>query len=399
MAEGVLTGRDTLRVLFVEDNADDYLLNLRELRRVGLQVEHATADNRADTVALLQESAWDVVLSDHAMPGFSGQEVVRLVEEIRPGTPCIIVSGAIGETAAVELVQLGAYDFVNKDRIAGLAPAVSRALRMAASRRATRQAEEALRQSEQQLRELNETLEQRVQERTREVMAQNRLIETALNTLKDVFFVISPEGRIVRCNNELASVTGVTREKLQGMRLDSLLHDEDSASCAEWLETTQETGSASQELRLKLAGGGSVPYEFMGASLRDEQGQADGVCGIAQNVAARRQTEYRLKEAIRAVINDATWFAQSVLDKMSDVDVRTTDADDVDLTEREIDVLELLAAGMKNDQIATDLGISYATVRNYVARIYEKLGVHSRAEAVIWARERGFGQGDAPVLT
>ena len=54
--------------------------------------------------------------------------------------------------------------------------------------------------------------------------------------------------------------------------------------------------------------------------------------------------------------------------------------------------------GARNDQIASELGISYSTVRNYVARLYEKLGVHSRAEAVVWARERGFGQGGSDVL-
>lgn len=386
-----------LRVLLVEDSPDDADLNLLELRRNDLLVEGCRVETRDETEKALGAQPWDLVLSDHALPGFSSLEVLELLNDAGLDTPCIIVSGAVGEEAAVQLLHAGAVDYVNKDKLYRLAPAVRRALREAESRRARRSAEEALRRSEQALRELNENLEQRVEERTKELVAQSNLIEAALNTLKDVFYVLDNEQRLVRWNRELDAVTGLDSEQIGRRKLTGLIHNDDREAADRWFETVLATGSGAVELQLLTKGGQFLPYEFTGARLHGGDGLPVGVCGIARNVAARRQTEQHLKQAIREVIDDATWFAQSVLEKMSQVSATGpttgTPVRSADLTERERQVIELIAQGLNNDQIAQELGLTYATIRNYVARIYGKLEVHSRAEAVIWARERGFGSG------
>lgn len=398
MAEATLSNRTPLKVLLVEDNPDDRDLILLELRRSGYQTESASAWTRQETAAQLQQQDWQLVLSDHAMPGFSSAEVLELLQQEQPGTPCIIISGAIGEDAAVRLLQSGAVDYLNKNNLDRLGPAVQRALQAAEARRAREEAEAALLESERRLRELNETLEQRVQERTEEALKQSRLLETAVNTLRDAFYLLDEHGRLVRWNSTLRSVSGLGDERLAGMPLSQLVRREDQEALEAWLQQLNEEGRATTELHFSHSR--DVPFEFTGVLLGDSAGNSEGICGIAHNVAARKQTEAQLKEAIRTVIEDASWFAQSVLDKMT----RVTGSDplpdrDVDLTERETEVLECIAAGRNNEQIATELGLSYATVRNYVARLYGKLGVHSRAEAVIWARERGFGQSDSIMLT
>lgn len=398
MAEAVLNGRTPLRVLIVEDHPDDRDLILLELRRSGFSADSAVAWTRQDTETQLQKQDWQLVLSDHAMPGFSSAEVLELVQQEQPGTPCIIISGAIGEDAAVRLLQSGAIDYLNKSNLDRLGPAVNRALQITEARRAREQAEEALLESERRLRELNENLEQRVQERTEEALRQSQLLETAVNTLRDAFYLLDGHGRLIRWNSTLRSVSGLSEDRLDGMPLSQLIRREDNEALEGWLTEIREQGRATCELH--FSNSKDVPFEFTGVLLGDDAGHDGGFCGIAHNVAARKQTEAQLKEAIKTVIEDASWFAQSVLDKMT----RVTGSDpllerDVDLTERETEVLECIAAGKNNEQIASELGLSYATVRNYVARLYGKLGVHSRAEAVIWARERGFGQSDSIMLT
>jgi PAS domain S-box-containing protein len=381
-----------LRVLLVEDSTDDAELNRLELQRNGFIVDACRVETRAATLEALQSREWDVVLSDHALPGFSSHEVLELLAELSLDTPCIIVSGAIGEEAAVQLLQGGAVDYVNKDKLYRLTQAVQRALRETESSRARREAEEALRRSEQALRELNETLEQRVEERTMELATQSNLLETALNTLRDLFFVADADRRLVRWNRELCAMTGLDEDEVENRRLTVLVHQDDREAMEQWYVRVLEDGAATVEALLLMDSGNYVPYEFTGARLKDGEGKPMGVCGIARNISARRQTEQHLKQAIREVIDDATWFAQSVLEKMTQVSSsRAPSIKASDLTDREREVIELIAKGMKNNQIAKDLGLSYATVRNYVARIYGKLDVHSRAEAVIWARERGFG--------
>ena len=92
-------------------------------------------------------------------------------------------------------------------------------------------------------------------------------------------------------------------------------------------------------------------------------------------------------------MRDTSWFSRSVVEKLANLKARAQEYDSVEvqeLTRRERQVLGALAQGLNNDQIAESLGISKNTVRNYVAGVYGKLGVSSRAEAVVWARERGI---------
>ncbi len=90
-------------------------------------------------------------------------------------------------------------------------------------------------------------------------------------------------------------------------------------------------------------------------------------------------------KAIRTVVEGGSWYSETIGNKISHL-ISTLYASESDLTPRELDVLDLLAQGYSNREIANKLDLAYQTVRNYVSRIYSKLGVHSRAEAAQWAR-------------
>lgn len=96
-----------------------------------------------------------------------------------------------------------------------------------------------------------------------------------------------------------------------------------------------------------------------------------------------------LKRAIALTLAEAPRLSRQILDQLQRVEAGATTTQR--LTEREMDILDGLARGDANQAIAERLALSGATVKNYIVRIYRKLGVHSRAEAIIWARERGFG--------
>ena len=142
----------SLHVLIVEDMEPDALLAVAELERAGHVVDHARVDSEATLRAALARRSWDLILCDFSLPGFSGAEALRIVKDTAGDVPFIFVSGTIGEAAVVEAMRSGAQDYVMKDRLSRLAPAVERELREAAVRREAKMADQWMRESEHKYR-------------------------------------------------------------------------------------------------------------------------------------------------------------------------------------------------------------------------------------------------------
>ena len=133
-----------MKVLIVEDSEDDAHLLCAELASAGNDLTYKQVDCVSKMRAALQESDWDVVISDHAMPSFSSLEALDLLKQSGKDIPFIIYSGNIGEQVAVSAMRNGAHDYVYKGNFARLMPSIERELKNAAIRRAKKQAENHL---------------------------------------------------------------------------------------------------------------------------------------------------------------------------------------------------------------------------------------------------------------
>src|SRR5438093_2886091 len=158
--------RRALRVLVVEDSELDAALLLRALERGGFKPASEIVDTAEAMQAALEHKPWDLILADHAMPQFSAPEALDLVKQRGTDVPFIIVSGHIDEATAVAAMRAGAHDYVMKERLARLVPAVERELREAEVRHAQKR-------SEEELRRAHEELEMRVEKRTADLKAAN----------------------------------------------------------------------------------------------------------------------------------------------------------------------------------------------------------------------------------
>jgi two-component system, cell cycle sensor histidine kinase and response regulator CckA len=136
-----------LRVLIVEDSASDTELMLRALRAAGYEPIHERVET-PETMRRALERPWDVVLSDYSLPGFDAPGALALLQEQGVDIPFIVVSGSVGEDTAVAVMKAGATDYVMKDRLQRLAPAVGRAVGDAAVRQERRRLEQQLLQSQ-----------------------------------------------------------------------------------------------------------------------------------------------------------------------------------------------------------------------------------------------------------
>jgi two-component system sensor histidine kinase UhpB len=220
-----------LRVLLVEDSEIDATLLLTELRRAGYEPVHERIYSEQKLEAELDRAEWDLVIADYRMPAFTGLRALEIVRAKGLDLPFIIVSGTIGEDVAVAAMRAGADDYLIKDRLARLAPAVERVLREATERRERQRTEAALRESEDRYR---------------------RLVESS-----PVAILVSVEGVIAYVNEAGLSLFGApTMEELVGKSLLDVVHADHRAGVSERIDQVQGTGETSlrEETFLRLDG-------------------------------------------------------------------------------------------------------------------------------------------------
>ena len=137
-----------LRALLIEDSEDDALLLVRHLTRGGYDVQWDRIDTEEQVESAAETNHWDLIICDYSMPGFNGLEALKLFRGRGSDTPFIFVSGTIGEDAAITALRHGAQDYVMKDNLSRLVPAVNRELGEARDRRERRNLEKQVRQLE-----------------------------------------------------------------------------------------------------------------------------------------------------------------------------------------------------------------------------------------------------------
>ena len=135
-----------LRVLMIEDSEDDAALILRELRRGNYDVYEERVDDPIGMESAFEKQNWDLILSDFAMPHFSGADALKILRAKGCEIPFIFISGTIGEETAVAALKEGAQDYLMKTNLKRLVPAVQRALQEAEDRKFRKQMEQQVQQ-------------------------------------------------------------------------------------------------------------------------------------------------------------------------------------------------------------------------------------------------------------
>jgi light-regulated signal transduction histidine kinase (bacteriophytochrome) len=210
----------SLKVLFVENAEDDILLSLHELRLAGFDVSHHQVDTPHDLKAALGSAQWDVIVCDYWMPSFTGRQALEIYKQFETDVPFVIVSGSITDEAAVEAMRAGAHDYVLKDNLKRLGPAVERELRQAQNRRDKAKAEnERRRQAEE--------LDLHVQELRRSNKELERFAYVAAHDLQEPLRVIATHSQLLerRLTNKLDSESEAVLATIRtaALRMESLI--------------------------------------------------------------------------------------------------------------------------------------------------------------------------------
>ena len=200
--------------------------------------------------------------------------------------------------------------------------------------------------------------------------------------------------RILNANDAFLHVTGVAKDAL--CRSGEVPRWWDGGECEQFLADLRQSGRVrNRDARIVRADGAGLHMVISA----EQVGLPGEKCAllVLQDVTERRRSEMQLFEAIEAVMQDTSWFSRSVIDKLAHLRQSQRTPAPVsplgDLTRRECEILGHVSEGLKDTEIAARLGVSKSTVRNHVAALYMKIGVHSRSDAIVWARERGVAAG------
>lgn len=201
------------------------------------------------------------------------------------------------------------------------------------------------------------------------------------------------ERLFIDVNDAFAAMTGHSHAELLGRSTAEAALWESAAAHAELQDRFARTGSVrDHEIRLRTRSGDIL--DTLVSAERVSILDKPCILQIVQDITDRKRSETELFTAIETVMQDTSWFTQKVIEKVASLRRPDAASGAVDglgqLTERELEVLGLLCTGAGNDAIAGSLGVSRHTVRNHVSAIYDKVGVHSRGEAIVWARDRGL---------
>ncbi|HZJ09424.1 MAG TPA: LuxR C-terminal-related transcriptional regulator [Trueperaceae bacterium] len=197
------------------------------------------------------------------------------------------------------------------------------------------------------------------------------------------------DGRLLRTNQRYTELTGYEQAEVLG-RTTGELGMWSGRRDREKFAAAIDDGGAFRDLPLKLRAKDGVVLDISASGDRIELDDRQVWLSMFTDTTARLRYQEELMRAIAEVMSDTTWFSRSVVERLAKVrSGGELPQGAIELTKREEQVLSRMAKGLHNDAIAEEFGIAPKTVTNHVTNIYQKLGVSSRSEAVIWARDHG----------
>ena len=262
---------DVLRVLIVEDLPTDAGLNEHEVRQVLPTSEFQCVETQENFLAALESFRPGIILSDYKLPAFDGITALKLSQEHAPEIPFIIITGSINEDTAVKCMKAGAWDYVLKEHIKRLGPAVLSALEQKRLRIEQKQAAQNLLESEERFR---------------------RIYEKS----PVAYHSLSPEGCILDVNPAWQNLFGYACEEAIGRRLDEFFTTASKADFSERFQRFQESGSThGSEYEVRCKNGKILTISIDAVFVRDAQGNPAYTHSVLHNITELKRSEKALQ--------------------------------------------------------------------------------------------------------
>jgi len=259
------------RILMLDDSAGDLEIIERELRRGGIVFTAKWAQTREAYLEALKDFIPDLILSDHGLPSFDGFSALGFARKEFPEIPFILVSGLMGEELAIDSLKCGATDYVLKDRLARLVPAVKRALHEVRQRQGAKRAEAAVRESEAKFAAFAENL--------------------------PAIIFIHQEGKFCYVNAAAERILGYSREELLSMRFWEVIHPKFREQLRSQGLRRQQGEPVPAQSEFQIIDKSGITRWLACTAARTELAGSAAVMGSAFDITARKEAEVALLQA------------------------------------------------------------------------------------------------------
>jgi PAS domain S-box-containing protein len=287
----------SLRILYLEDDRNDVELVQTRLEEEGFRCDLTHVETRVDFISALEKDAFDIILADYKLPSFDGLSALAIAREKTPDAPFIFVSGAMGEELAIETLKNGATDYVLKQRISRLIPAVQRALREAEEHSKRAKAEEEIKKYQAHLEEL-------VKERTTELSIANEHLSRSeiryrvvADNTRDWEYWVNPEGEFLYSSPSCKQTTGYDVEEFTADPdlLTRIVRPDDRSFFIDHQREVEGKMPGEMEFRIVHPDGTYRWISHVCQPVFDDGGRFLGTRGSNRDVTKRREAEEALK--------------------------------------------------------------------------------------------------------
>ncbi len=277
-----------LRVLLVEDSEDDAVLVTRELKKSGHKLVIERVETPEDMERALLEKTWDLIISDYILPRFSGLNALKLLKKSCIDLPFIVVSGKIGEDTAVEAMRAGAHDYIMKDNLTRLNPAVKRELEEVKVRQERKDAEKDLVQSHKELERTNKKLLEEISERKKlekQVLKEKEYLQNVIDSTSEIIIAVDKNNRINTWNKSAEEITGYKQKTVTNRSIHKLNLFDDPNKVLDTIKNVYKDKRAGHEdLVLITKNNNKKIIRLFGSAIRGRENQELGIMFVGHDI-------------------------------------------------------------------------------------------------------------------
>ncbi|MBV8818639.1 MAG: PAS domain-containing protein [Acidobacteriaceae bacterium] len=279
---------DKIAILMLEDSHLDADLTRLRLEKAGIHFSSDRVQTREDFESALNAKTYELILADYVLPSFSGVEALEIARRIAPDVPFIFVSGMLGEEVAIDMLQRGATDYVLKNKLERLGPAVIRALSEVREKEERRRTEMRLRESERRYRIL-------------------------VGAVPQLIWTCTPDGQCDFLNPQWVEFTGRPEDEQLGLRWLEQVHPDDRERANRiWFESVKAGRTFDTEYRLRKANGAYRWMKARAVAVKDAHSRVEKWFGSSTDIQDQKEAEEELRrrtEALARSNSDLQQFA------------------------------------------------------------------------------------------